>query len=113
MVADRGVSDVTQQGGGTRRHAEAPDKPRPSFSAQRKAHQFQDLAQAHRLAGVWLDEIGQALGEDPARTFPLWTAELPHLEQQPHTTPTPGQVGHGASVMAVQARRFLPASGTG
>ena len=107
------TSDVAQQGRGTRRHTQALDQSGSGLPAQCEAHQFQDLVQAGRLTSVGFDEVGQALGEDPARASRLWTAELPNVQEQPHAATTPRQVGYSTPVMTMQPRRFPTTSWTG
>jgi hypothetical protein len=83
------ASDVAQQGRRRRRHTQALDQSGSGLPAQCEAHQFQDLVQAGRLTSVGFDEVGQALGEDPALASRLWTAELPNVQEQPHAATTP------------------------
>ena len=83
------------------------------ITAQSKAHYRQDLLQAYSLTAIGLDKFGQTLGEDPARTSVIRTAELPYYQAQPYVASTPGQVGYSAPVMAMEPGRFLSAHRAG
>ena len=81
------------------------------FAAERLRQLSLFLAQARRLATIWLRDPGQALCEDLAVTTMVFAEELAHMDMHVHWPPAPGQIGQRAFVAAVYRCGRLGADG--
>ena len=62
--------------------------------------------------GPGSDELGQALGEDPARAVPIGAEELPDTERSHDAEVCPRGIREGTLIVTVEASRRKPAHGT-
>jgi hypothetical protein len=70
------------------------------------------LDQSWGPPGPGRDELGQALGEDPARAAPVGAEELPDTELSHDVEVGPREIRKGALIITVDASRGKAAHGT-
>jgi hypothetical protein len=92
---------------GTDREAHACHQALAGFSAERKAHQGEDIGEPRRAPGIGFHDAGEALGEDLPRAFRVGAEEAAHMQFQVHGTAHPGEIrallAHSVSESALNA----------
>ncbi|GAA4246852.1 hypothetical protein GCM10022293_00070 [Azospirillum formosense] len=89
----------------TGRHAEALDKPPPSFAAQGEGNVALNIDEALGAPGGGLHNPRQALGEGVLRATGFLAQEPACLEAKNYRPALPWQIGQMALIMAVHPRR--------
>ena len=102
----------SQQRVGADWHPVALGDRRAEFTAGIQPEPALFIRQSRAVAGKWSNHLGKRLGKGDARAGDVAAQEAPHMEAKLHGQTGPGQIGHGALVVAMDVGRFGCAGGT-
>jgi hypothetical protein len=99
----RGLPHASEQSVGASLHRQLECGAGTGLTAEQKADEFQRFIHAHGLAPVVSDNTRQALAEDTLDAQVVLAAKAARAQEQADRDTMPGQVGHRARVVAVDA----------